>query len=161
MKLLTNLTLLLIFLSPLHGVYADTTGEASAGTMDILIEKVSADKKLLVATNMSMTDKEADAFWPVYEDYQQDLASINQRIVGLIQRYAEVYRTDTLTEELAAGFTEEMLEIQQAEVDLNKSYVPKFEQVLSKIKVARYIQIENKLRAIVKYGLAERVPLVY
>ncbi|MEE9538819.1 MAG: hypothetical protein V3W10_05750, partial [candidate division NC10 bacterium] len=37
-----------------------------ADTMQILREKIQADKKLLVATNMDLTEKEAQAFWPIY-----------------------------------------------------------------------------------------------
>ncbi|MGH7479724.1 MAG: hypothetical protein ACREJ8_09100, partial [Candidatus Methylomirabilales bacterium] len=48
-----------------------------ADTMQILREKIQADKKLLVAANMGLTEKEAQAFWPVYESYQKDLGLLN------------------------------------------------------------------------------------
>ena len=38
-----------------------------ANTMEIVREKVKADKKLLVAQNMHLTDSEAKEFWPIYE----------------------------------------------------------------------------------------------
>ncbi len=38
--------------------------------------------------------------------------------------------------------------------------VPKLSQVLPAKKVARYLQIENKIRAAVKLGLADEIPLV-
>ena len=44
---------------------------------------------------------------------------------------------------------------------LKKSYFPKLSKVLPGVKVARYIQIENKIRAIVRYELAAAIPLVY
>ena len=43
---------------------------------------------------------------------------------------------------------------------LKRSYVPKLEKVIPGMKVARYIQIENKIRAIGKYELASNIPLV-
>ena len=52
------------------------------------------------------------------------------------------------------------MSIEQAEAQLKKAYVPKLSKVLPAKKVARYMQIENKLRAIVKYDLASAVPLV-
>jgi hypothetical protein len=57
---------------------------AAQDDMQILRDKVKADKKLLVASNMQLTESEAKAFWPVYEGYQKDLAAINQRIGKLI-----------------------------------------------------------------------------
>jgi hypothetical protein len=37
--------------------------------MQILRDKIKADKKLLVAANMELTESEAKGFWPVYEEY--------------------------------------------------------------------------------------------
>ena len=41
--------------------------------MQILLDKVKADKKLVVAANMDLTEPEAKAFWPMYDDYQKEL----------------------------------------------------------------------------------------
>ena len=49
--------------------------------------------------------------------------------------------------------------IEEEEVKLKKAFVPKLAKVLPGSKVARYMQIENKIRAIVKYELAGEVPL--
>jgi hypothetical protein len=136
------------------------TQDKPADNMQILREKIKADKKLLVATNMELTESEAKGFWPVYENYQKDLAVINQRIVKLIESYAADYRTNTLTDEKAKKLIDEFVAIEQAEAGLKASYVPKLSKVLPPKKVARYLQIENKIRAVVKYELAGGVPLI-
>ena len=127
--------------------------------MQILRDKIKADKKLLVATNMELTDAEAKGFWPVYEAYQKDLTAINQRIGKLIESYAADYRAKTLTDEKAKKLVEEMVAIEQAEAGMKTTYAPKLGKVLPQVKVARYLQIENKIRALVKYELAGAVPL--
>jgi hypothetical protein len=48
--------------------------------MEILREKLKADKKLVVAANMTLTDAEAKAFWPIYEEYQKELQALNARL---------------------------------------------------------------------------------
>ena len=55
---------------------------------------------------------------------------------------------------------DEALAIEQAEANLKSTYAPKLGKALPVKKVARYLQIENKIRAIVKYDLAQGVPLV-
>jgi hypothetical protein len=55
---------------------------------------------------------------------------------------------------------DENLSIQQAEVKLQSSYVPKLNKALPATKMARYLQIENKIRAVIKYDLAATIPLV-
>ena len=131
-----------------------------SSNMEILREKIKADKKLLVAVNMGLTQTEAKGFWPIYEDYQTDLQEINRKIRRLLKSYAADYRNKSLTDERARILTEKFLSIEQAEAKLKGSYVPKLNMVLSAKKVARYLQIENKIRAIIKYDLAAEVPLV-
>jgi hypothetical protein len=136
------------------------TQSKPADNMQIMLEKIKADKKLLVAKNMDLTESEAKAFWPVYEQYQKDLMAINQRIGKLIESYAADYRANTLTDEKAKKLTDEYVAIEKAEATLKESYVPKLSKVLPPKKVARYMQIENKIRAVVKYQLAGEIPFV-
>jgi hypothetical protein len=135
-------------------------GAAASSNMQILREKVRADRKLLVAENMELTEAEGTAFWPVYDAFQKDMGQINQRLMGVIKEYADAYNAKTVTDELAGKLTDEAIAIDQAELDLKKAYLPKFRAVLPNTKVARYMQIENKIRAVVKYDLARGIPLV-
>jgi hypothetical protein len=131
-----------------------------ADNMQILRDKVKADKKLLVAANMELTESEAKGFWPVYEEYQKDLTSINQRIGKLIESYATDYRAGTITDEKAKVLAEELVAIEHIDGALQQSYLKKLQGVLPPKKVLRYLQIENKIRAAVKYELAANIPAV-
>jgi len=132
----------------------------TASDMRILAEKIKADKKLVVAANMQLTEAEAKGFWPVYDAYQKDLQGINQRLLGAIKRYADAYNKGPVSDETAKKLINEAIAIEEAEVKLKRSYVPRLEKVIPGMKVARYIQIENKIRAIGKYELAAQIPLV-
>ncbi len=128
--------------------------------MQILREKIKADKKLVVAVNMGLTESEAKGFWPVYEAYQKELHMINDRLGELILDYADAYNKGMVPDATAKKLLEEALNIEEAELKLKRAYVPKLEKALPDWKVARYLQIETKIRAIVKYELAAEVPLV-
>jgi hypothetical protein len=131
----------------------------TASDMEILRQKLKADKKLVVAQAMQLSDAEAAGFWPVYDAYQNDLGQLNARLVQLIKSYAEAYRTDTLTDDKAQALTDEALKIEQAEVDMKRAYLPKLSAVVSPVKAARYLQVENKIRAVLKFDLATEIPL--
>lgn len=128
--------------------------------MQILRDKIKADKKLVVAVNMGLTESEAKGFWPVYDAYQKDLQGINERLGKLILKYADAYNKGPVSNDTAKKLLGEMLAIEESELKLKRAYVPKLEKALPEWKVARYLQIENKIRAIVKYELAAEVPLV-
>jgi hypothetical protein len=162
MKFRHCLAAALIALAPLHAAAQDKPAAAPPAdnsNMQILREKLQADKKLLVAANMDLSDAEAKAFWPIYEAYQKDLHAINDRIATLISDYAKQYNAGKLTDEKARALLDQSFAIEEAEVKLKRSYVPRLAKVLPGQKVARYMQLENKIRALVKYEIAGEVPL--
>ena len=128
--------------------------------MKVLAEKVRADKKAVIALNLQLTEAEAKDFWPVYDAYQADLQKINQRMLGAIKRYANAYNKGSVSDETAKKLINEAIAIEDAEVRLKRSYVPRLEKAIPGVKVARYLQIESKIRAVVRYELATQIPLV-
>ena len=131
-----------------------------SANMDILREKIRADKKLVVALNMELTESEEKGFWPIYEQYQKDLQKINQRLANLLESYADDVRRKSLSDDKARKLIDEATAVDQAEADLKSTYAPKLGKALPMTKVVRYLQIENKIRALVKYDIASGVPLV-
>jgi len=136
---------------------APTSGDAN---MEILKQKLKADKKLLVAANMELSDAEAKTFWPIYESYQADLAKINQRIGTAVDTYLGAYDKGAISNDLSKKLLQETLSIEKAELDLKRAMLTKLEKSLPPYKVARYSQIESKVRAVIKYELAAQIPLV-
>jgi hypothetical protein len=134
--------------------------DTATTNMDILRQKIKADKKLVVAENLNLTDAEGTAFWSVYDAYQKDLQQINQRLTATIQAYASAYNKGPVTNETAKKLLDESFAIDDAEAKLKSASVPKIIAVLPAVKAARYIQIENKIRALVRYELAANIPLV-
>ena len=129
-------------------------------SMQILREKLKADKKLVVAANMELKEAEAKAFWPIYEEYQKELAKINKRSADLVNAYAKAYRKDDVKNDQARKWTDDAIAIEAAALDAKRAVVAKLSKVLTGKKMARYMQIENKIRAVVNYELADAVPLV-
>jgi len=128
--------------------------------MQILREKLQGDKKLLVAANMDLTEAEAKSFWPIYDEYQKELQKINEQMATTITAYAREYKAKTLTDARAKQLIEEAVGVEDAEVKLKHAILPKLAKALPGRKVARYMQIENKIRAVIKYEIAAEVPLV-
>jgi hypothetical protein len=132
--------------------------EKQADNMQILQEKIKADKKLLIAENMELTEKEAREFWPVYDSYQKDLGKLNDRQLKLIEEYAQNY--ETMTDQEAQNLTSTYLAIATDRVKMIQSFLPKITKAVGSKKAARYLQIENKINAVLQYELEAQVPLI-
>ena len=153
-RLVTSFAIVAALAAP---AMAQTTATTN---MDILRQKIKADKKLVVAENLKLTEAEGAAFWPVYDAYQKDLQQINQRLVATIKAYADAYNKGPVTNETAKKLLDEAVAIDDAEAKLKSASVPKVIAVLPATKAARYVQIENKIRAALRYELAAGIPLV-
>ena len=157
MKLIKVIILCLVALTATAAFAQEKTADTN---MQILLDKVKADKKLVVAVNMDLTEPEGKAFWPIYDAYQKDLQTINERLGKTILAYAEAYNNKSLTNAQAKQLTDEVLAIDQDEITLRKDYSVRLGRAIPAIKAARYLQIENKIRAAIRYDLAAGIPLV-
>ena len=152
MKTFTWLLMLIFFLIPV-ALLAQSDDQ-----MQLTREAAKANKKLIVSNNMNLTEEEAKNFWPVYEEYQKALSTFYEKTGEVIKNYAENY--NALSDEKAKGLLDQSIAIQEDRLNLRKSFLSKFNKVLSAKKVLRYYQVENKLDAILRFDLARGIPLV-
>ena len=130
-----------------------------ANNTEIIHEKLKADKKFIVSKYMELTEAEAQKFWPIYDEYQQDLQKNNGRIMKLLESYATDYKGNSLTDEKAKKLLDEWIVIEKDEGQRRSAFAPKILQALPARKAARYLQIENEYRVLLRYQIAESVPL--
>jgi len=129
-----------------------------ADNMDVLREKLRADKKAVVAEVLQLTEGEAKVFWPVYNAYQSDMVTHYDQLLKLLDTYASSY--ETMSDAQATSLLQQYLGLEREHVALLTSYLPRFQKVLPPKKVAKLYQVENKARALVNYELARGIPLV-
>ena len=132
--------------------------DKAADNMDLVKDKIRADKKLFMATNMQLTESEVKAFGPIYEAYQAELDQLRDREIKLIEEFATNY--ETMSDEVAKKLLDDSLSIDSGHLKLRQSYLSKIRGVLSDKKVARYYQLESKIDAVMEYEMAKRIPLV-
>jgi len=137
---------------------AATAQDKSSDNMDVLREKMRADKKLVVASVLQLTESEAKGFWPVYNAYQSDMITHYDRLGKLIDTFSQNY--DTMTDAMAMKLLDEYMALERDYSSIQTKYLPRFKKELPPRKVARLYQIENKARALVDYEIARQIPFV-
>jgi hypothetical protein len=118
---------------------------------------IQARRQAIVTSAMDLTGPEAAAFWPVYRDYRNDMAKVDDRLVELIIIYATNYTS--LSDELAKKLVVDYLDVERGRLDVKSQYLPRFESVLPARKVARFFQVDNKLDKKLQAELAAEIPL--
>jgi len=139
-------------------VAAQATAPA-ANTVDSVRQAARTDRRGLVERNMQLTPDEAKKFWPVYDGYQKDLDRIIQRQNRALLDYinAESSMSDANAQRIARDYVAADVD----EMKLREKTLKKLGSALPPKKAVRFLQIENKIRAVVKLELAANIPLVY
>ena len=158
MKLIFAASLLLACAATWAATPEAPQGAPAAVTVDMVRQAARSDKRGLVEKNMQLTAGEAKKFWPLYDEYQRALDPIlrRQNRAGLDYINAESSMTDANAKRIAT----EILQADADEQKLRERQLRKLLAVLPARKAVRYLQIENKIRTINRYDIAESVPLV-
>jgi hypothetical protein len=149
---------MLVVLLMALSVAPSSAGEAVDANLDILRDTIRANRKALVAVNLSLSDAEAAQFWPVYDRYQNELAGVNDRLVKVIEDYTASFRD--LSDAKAMEMVGQYLSVEEDRAKVRRAYLPELAKALPGRKVARFYQIENKTDAVLRYDLAAEIPVV-
>ena len=123
-------------------------------------EGLRADKRAWIAKNMDLTPEENKQFWPLYDEYQKHLRPLNQRLLDALVTYGKHFRDQSLTDATAERLLMERLSVDAGQARLQKTYAKQMLKVLPGRKVARYLQLESRMQTVIRYELAQHVPLV-
>ena len=153
-----RVTLLAASLVLVLSASAARAGAAGEADTAVLVEAIRANRKALVAVNLDLTDEEAKKFWPAYDHYQEQMSAVQDRLVKVIEDY--IANFDKLTDEKAMQIVKDYLAVEADGVKVKQENLAAFSAALPGKKVARFYQIENKMDAVVRYKLAETIPVV-
>jgi Spy/CpxP family protein refolding chaperone len=122
-----------------------------------ILALVQSDRRGLVSRNIALTPEESAKFWPLYDAFRKELERPEQRrsraMLDFVNTGADV------TGKNAQRLVEQVLEAEQDEARMRRDHFKRLLKVLPADKAARYMQIENKMRAVVDYETARVMPL--
>jgi len=124
----------------------------------LLRRDLRAEKKKLIALNLSLTETEATRFWPVYDEYAGEMAKVNDEFYAVIKEYAAHQKT--LTDAQASSMINRWAALQLQQAQTRQKYIPIVEKVIPSRKAALFFQIDRRLYALMDLQVASQIPLV-
>ena len=125
----------------------------------LLRKDVRAMKMQVIGQNMSLSDTEAEKFWPIYKHYADDLHEVHNAKYALLKQYAETW--STMTDQDALIYVRHWMEVDEEAQALRLKYVPVVTQALPGKKAATFFQLERKLCMMVDLQLFSQIPLAH
>ncbi|UCD57770.1 MAG: hypothetical protein JSV16_01280, partial [Candidatus Hydrogenedentota bacterium] len=107
---------------------------------------------------MQFSDEEAKAFWPIYREYELDLAKLGDARLALIKDYAENY--ESMTDEKAKDLVNEVFKLEGRRTKLKRKYFKKLDRVLPAKTVAKFFQLENQILLLIDLQIASNLPMI-
>jgi hypothetical protein len=130
----------------------------SESDFELMRSDIRTKKAALIADRMRFTDKEAAAFWPVYRQYQADLAAINDKKVSIMKDYLS--RHDALTDQQANQLAQDVFDVDQKTLDLRARCFGALEKIMPAKTIVRWLQLERRLQLLVDAQLAKDLPVI-
>lgn len=142
--------------SSLHGAAA-AVEQRAPGVVPPMADTSAGERRALIAKELHLSTEEAARFWPVYQRFERDLEAWRERRSRIVAEFGANF--DDMSDAMARKLTLERLELDEARCRLMRRYFPQFSGVLPARKLARYYDIEAKIRAAVNAEIAEGIPL--
>jgi len=140
-------------LAQVNPQFADVSDE-----IEMVRSLVRIERKAAVEQAMQLTPAESQMFWSIYNEYEAERTTINDRSVKVVTDYAAAF--PDVGDERAAALLAESFDVESDLVGLKKKYARRFGKVLTPARVARFFQIERKLDAVQNLRIAEEIPLI-
>lgn len=137
---------------------ADSYQTITDADIQLMRKDIRSQRKQLIASNMKLTDAEAEKFWPVYNQYIMDLSTINDTKYALIKQY--VQNRGNLTDAEADTAVNQWVGVDVSVADLRKRYIPNFRKVLSPKNTALFYQLDRRVQLLIDVQLASALPMI-
>ncbi|MEA3460862.1 MAG: hypothetical protein U9R49_03210, partial [Bacteroidota bacterium] len=135
------------------GVKAQTTDEIS------FFQSIwGMEKKAIVESYMDLSETQAAAFWPVYEDYEVKRKELGKDKVNLLSDYAKNYGSmsgDNATDLIHRGAANNI-----AMQKLMKKTFNKLAKSLDPVTAAKFVQLENYFIVMIQMTIQESIPFI-
>jgi hypothetical protein len=126
--------------------------------IELLRGDVRQQKAEMVGEVMQLSAADAAKFWPIYEEYDVELAKLNDLRVANIQEYASSY--DEMTDTKADELIQKAFSYRKQRSELLDKYYERVKQALGGIEAARFIQVEDQLLLIIDLQIDSSLPVV-
>ncbi|HOK76870.1 MAG TPA: hypothetical protein PLW35_04015 [Verrucomicrobiota bacterium] len=139
---------------------APATPDETRAYFEVLRSDFNTAKVRTLNEVMKLTPSEADKFWPVYRNYERELAAVGDRKLALVVEFMRHHNAGTLTEQNSRDLAARWLQNVQDRLDLWKKYHDRISNAVSPIRAAQFLQVENQIAIFVDLSIASEMPLV-
>ena len=119
-------------------------------------ERIKAIKIAHITETLDLTSSEAEKFWPIYNQFDDEMMSLRQNQRTNSNNGKRKGKIDELTDKEANELIDKMLEMKTTELEYRKELVVNLKGVLPPIKILKLQQAERTFKENLLRQLRER-----
>jgi len=137
---------------------SDTQKKNIQAYIDLMRTNVRDQKAEIMGSVMELNAADSAKFWPIYSEYDAELAKVNDLRVANIKEYAANY--SQMTDAKADELIQNALNYRKQRSELLAKYYGRVKESLGAVTAARFAQIEDQLLLIIDLQIASSLPIV-
>ncbi len=124
---------------------------------ELLRSDVRAQKVAIITEVMNFTEAENAAFWPIYRDFDAEMAKLGDERVALIEEYARSF--DTLTDATADSLAGKAIDLESRRRAAVANCYARVKKATSAKTAFRFLQVEHQLQLITDLQISASLPI--
>jgi len=146
-----------LLLIPILFYVANVYAQDADSYIEVLKSDIKTNKKALITQVMQFTDKQSEAFWPIYNEFEHELDKLSNQRIANIKDFAANY--DSLSDKKADELIKKSFNFLEDRMKLNEKYYEKFAKALTPVVAAKFIQLEHQIQLVLDISIAANLPL--
>ena len=139
--------------------FAQSVGASELANTQELIKELQADKRAIMLNTLALKPDQLAEFTPIYDEYQAELKALYTTGTNLMNRLF-VADYGGMTDEESKAIQKEFFKLRHDRLDLLEKYSRKLDRKLPETKVVQFVQVENKIQALLDVAAAASIPIV-
>lgn len=125
--------------------------------IELLRSGVVHQKDEIMGAVMALDVDQSAKFWPIYNEYDGELAKLNDQMLVNMKEYASNY--DSMTDAKADELVQGAQEYRKQRAELLAKYYGRVKESLGAVQAARFLQVEDQLLEIIDLQNASSLPI--
>jgi hypothetical protein len=121
---------------------------------------LSDGKAHLINQIMKLSTEESAKFWPIYNEYEDELFDLGDQRVEMTRRFVKAQAQQSLDDASATALADDWFRIESQRLELVKKYHKRIAAELSPVRAAQFTQIEHRVGTVVDLLVASNLPLI-
>jgi hypothetical protein len=124
---------------------------------ELLRADVRAQKVAILTEVMGFSEAEDKAFWPIYREYDAEMAKLADERVALIADYARNYQQ--MTDDAADALAKKALDLEQRRQAAKAKCYERVKAALKPRQALRFLQVEHQLQLLIDLQISASLPI--